>query len=111
MSVGANFVITEGPFPDTIQSPYGPTAGQSAGQGVQFTFSEAGRSLPRNDWTVARKIRVKRRDYAGTDIPTEQVLGSNFEPFTLEGVWDNRYNGGTTANFAEDTLHAFEEMS
>lgn len=85
MSVGASLVITEGPFSDTVLSPYGDSTGQSAGQGVQFTFTGAGYSLPRGDWTVERVVRVKRRDYAGTDIPTEQVLGSHFDEFTLEG--------------------------
>jgi hypothetical protein len=74
---------------------------------VKFAWDAQTQSSPRGAWEIAIKLRTVREDYPGTDIPTEQVLGFNYEPFTLTGFWDDRYAG---AQFAEKTRAAFEDM-
>jgi hypothetical protein len=74
---------------------------------VRFEWTAREQSAPRDGWEYAVKLRTVREDYAGSDIPTEQVLGPNYEPFELSGVWDDRYAG---AGFAERTRVAFEQL-
>lgn len=74
---------------------------------AKFVWDHDTQSSPRNAWEFGLKLRTVREDYPGTNRPTEQVLGWNWEPFTLEGVWDDRYAG---QGFAERTRHAFEAL-
>lgn len=73
----------------------------------KFVWDRETQSSPRNAWEYALKLRTVREDYSGGNFVTEQVLGWNFEPFTLEGVWDDRYAG---AGFAEGNRLAWEAM-
>lgn len=76
--------------------------------GVRFEWDSARQSSPREGWPYGVKVRTRREDYVGADLPTEQVLGVNFKPFTLKGAWLDKYNFG---GFAEQTRVAFEQMT
>lgn len=79
---------------------------------TRFVWDAASQSSHRGAWEYELGVRTVREDYAGTDRPTEQVLGWNWEPFTMAGWWDNRWAAGpkNDANFAENTRIAFEQM-
>jgi hypothetical protein len=95
---GATFRITElqrsqnGTFVDTPR---------------KFEWTAKERSAPRGTWSQPVELRTVREDYPGCNIPSEQVLGWNFQPFTLTGVWDDRYMG---AGKALSTWQAFEKL-
>lgn len=74
---------------------------------VKFVWDSASQSAPRPSWKFGLKQRTKRRDYAGADEPTEQILGPMFKPFTVDGTWDDRYAG---VDFAWETHQAFEQL-
>jgi hypothetical protein len=74
---------------------------------AKFVWTHDTQSAPRNSWEYAVKLRTVREDYTGGNLTTEQVLGWSFDPFTLEGVWDDRYAG---ENFAENTRVAMEQL-
>lgn len=62
--------------------------------GVSFTWTKETKSAPRGGtWAFSVKQRTAREDYPGSEEPVEQVLGWNYEPFTLSGIWDDRYGG------------------
>lgn len=86
------------------------TAGNRPEAGVRFEWTAQNFSMPRGPWEYGVAVRTVRTDYPGSTEPSEQVLGSNFEPFTMSGVWDDKYNGGELSGFAEDTRVAFEQM-
>lgn len=65
------------------------------------------RAMPKRPWELTGKLRTVRTDYPGAKTPTEQVLGPNHEPFSLNGRWDDRYN---FAGFAVQEMRRFEEM-
>lgn len=80
----------------------------------RFEWTAANRSIPRAPWPFGVKQRTVRTDYPGADDPTEQILGPNYTDFTLEGVWDDRYNPkagplelGPTAEEARTARHGF----
>ncbi len=71
------------------------TIGGTTPTGVQFASFEwdaRRKNIPFRPWEFPTVQRTVRTDYPGADDPTEQILGPNFEPFTLRGVWDDRYN-------------------
>ncbi len=72
-----------------------------------YQWDAAHQSSPRQGWRYGVKMRTHREDYPGADNPTEQILGPNYTPFTLSGVWDDRYN---FPDFAETTRIAFEKL-
>jgi hypothetical protein len=74
---------------------------------TKFTWSRETQTSPRNVWEYKIKLRTVREDYPGVNVPTEQVLGWNFEPFDLEGIWDDRYAG---EGFAEKTRVSMEQL-
>jgi len=96
---GATFKITEltrnrnGTFVDTPR---------------KFEWTAKEFSAPRGGWKMPVQLRTVREDYPGSEIPSEQVLGWNFKPFTLQGVWDDRYMG---AGKALATWQKFETLS
>ena len=59
---------------------------------ARFEWDHKRRNIPRQPWSFGIHQRSVRTDYPGADDPTEQVLGPQFTPFTLEGRWDDRYN-------------------
>lgn len=75
--------------------------------GTEFKFSSDNFAAPRGPWSYGIKLRTVRRDLPGSEDPVEQVLGWNYTPFTISGVWDDRYGG---SKFAQNTRRAFEEM-
>ena len=75
--------------------------------GTEFKFSTENFAAPRGPWNYAIKLRTVRRDLPGSEEPVEQVLGWNYQPFTLAGVWDDRHGG---KDFAFNTRVAFENM-
>lgn len=75
--------------------------------GTEFKFSTDNFAAPRGPWQYGIKLRTVRRDLPGSEEPTEQVLGWNYTPFTINGVWDDRHGG---PNFATTTRRSFEDM-
>ncbi len=65
------------------------------------------RAAPLRPWKFGGQLRTKRTDYPGAKTPTEQVLGPNQKPFTLNGTWDDRYN---FQGYAVKEKRRFEEM-
>lgn len=63
-----------------------------AGGFAKFVWTAKNRNIPFKPWNFGVELRTVRTDYPGADDPTEQVLGPNFTPFTLNGVWDDKYN-------------------
>lgn len=92
------FTITE--LSKSTEGTYVPTP-------RRFEWDSTHQSSPRNQWEYGLKQRTKRRDYPGSDLPTEQILGPNYEAFDLEGVWDDRYN---FPGFAETTRIEMEKV-
>lgn len=83
------------------------------GVGVKFEWTAAQRNIPLQPWTFGGQQRTTRTDYPGTDRPTEQVMGPNFTPFTLNGKWMNKFNAvqdGSEGGYAVATWKAFEQM-
>lgn len=75
--------------------------------GVEFKFGRENFSAPRGPQSFGVQLRTARQDLPGSEEPTEQVLGWNYTPFTVTGVWDDRYAG---SGYAEQTRRDFEEM-
>lgn len=73
----------------------------------EFKWDTKTRSAPRHGWEYGVKLRTKREDYPGSDAPVEQVLGPNYEPFDIKGIWDDRYAG---EGFAENQRVEFEKL-
>ena len=82
--------------------PRGATPPRDGAQVFEWTAKH--RNIPLRPWSFEVTQRTVRTDYPGADDPTEQVLGPNFEPFTLQGRWDDRYNpqGSLDPNSADD---------
>ena len=72
-----------------------------------FKFSKENFSAPRGPQSFGVQLRTARQDLPGGEEPVEQVLGWNYTPFTVTGVWDDRYGG---KNYAESTRRAFEDL-
>lgn len=75
--------------------------------GVSFKFSKENFSAPRGPQQFGLSLRTMRTDLPGSEDPVEQVLGWNYEPFTVKGVWDDRHAG---AGYAEQTCREFRDM-
>lgn len=73
--------------------------------GVKFVWTASTHSIPTPAWSFGVEQRTARDDYPGAEEPVEQVLGWNYAPFTLSGVWDDRYGG---EDFALSTWQEFE---
>jgi hypothetical protein len=58
----------------------------------RFVWTAKNHNIPFSPWSFGLTQRTVRTDYPGADDPTEQVLGPNYDSFTLQGVWDDRYN-------------------
>lgn len=95
------FVITEMKRVGTGQSGLVPT-------GVIFTFAKENFSAPRGPQEFGVELRTSRQDLPGAEEPVEQVLGWNYTPFTVSGIWDNRYGG---QGYAENMRRDFEELT
>ncbi len=74
---------------------------------VKFVWSNERMSAPRGSWRFGLTQRTVREDYPGVERPVEQVLGPNYKDFSLQGVWDDRYNSD---GFALDQMRRFEAL-
>lgn len=72
-----------------------------------FTFARENFSAPRGPQQFGVQLRTARQDLPGAEEPVEQVLGWNYTPFTVTGVWDDRHAG---TGYAEQTRRDFEDM-
>jgi nucleoid-associated protein YgaU len=75
--------------------------------GIEFKWSADNFAAPRGAWQFGLQLRTMRRDLPGNEDPVEQVLGWNYTPFQVQGVWDDRHAG---ANYALTTWRDFEAM-
>jgi len=75
--------------------------------GIEFKFGRENFSAPRGPQLFGMELRTARYDLPGSETPVEQVLGWNYTPFTVKGVWDDRHAG---AGYAEQTRKDFQEM-
>ena len=94
-----------------------------SGKGQNFLWTSENRNIPQGSWDFGGQLRTNRIDYPGADRPTEQVLGPNFTPFTLQGRWKNKFNrpalgpdqvnpspGDSGNDYAETEMRLFEAM-
>lgn len=75
--------------------------------GTEFKWSNGDFTAPRAPWQFGVQLRTNRRDLPGNEQPVEQVLGWNYTPFSISGMWDDRHAG---ANFAINTWRDFEDL-
>lgn len=75
--------------------------------GIEFRFSRENFTAPRGPQQFGVQLRTSRQDLPGAEEPVEQVLGWNYTPFTVTGVWDDRHAG---SGYAEQTRRDFENM-
>jgi hypothetical protein len=75
--------------------------------GVEFKFARENFTAPRGGQQFGLVLRTMRKDLPGGEEPVEQVLGWNYEAFTVKGVWDDRHAG---KDYAESTRKDFEAM-
>lgn len=114
-SNSSNFIITElvNAATGTVTG-FNPVTGFTVGaqvsqnQGVQFIWTAEGRSKPLDGWKISKTLRTNRTDYS--DKPVEQILGVKFDDFTINGIWDNKYNGGSSQDFAWQTWLQIEAL-
>lgn len=74
---------------------------------VYFKWTVEKRSAPRESLDYEISQRTIREDYPGGQEPTEQVLGHRYEPFTIHGVWQDKYN---FSGFADQQRGDVEEL-
>lgn len=75
--------------------------------GEQFKFAKENFSAPRGAQEFGLSLRTVRKDLPGAEEPVEQVLGWNYDDFTVTGVWDDRRAG---SGYAEATRNQFEAL-
>lgn len=74
---------------------------------ARFAFTIEEHASHRGPLELPIKLRTTRIDYPGNDVPTEQVMGWNYEPITFQGSWEDRHMG---AGVALDTMRAFRGL-
>ena len=72
---------------------------------IRLELTVTGKSMPFRPWKFGVTQRTIRTDYPGSTTPTEQILGWNFDEFSLEGRLDDKYN---TPGFAAETQKTME---
>ncbi len=75
--------------------------------GIEFKFARENFTAPRGGQSFGLDLRTIRTDLPGSEDPIEQVLGWNYTPFTVKGVWDDRHAG---SGYAEKTRKDFEQL-
>ncbi len=65
-------------------------------------------ACPQNSIDLTLTQRTSRTDYPGSSAPTEQVIGSNYEPVIITGLFDDRYN---SAGFAQNEMNRVSGVS
>ena len=61
-------------------------------------------SAPRGQIEHALSVKTVRQEVPGSEEPVEQVLAATWQPFPLDGVWDDRYAGAGFAARAYDEV-------
>ena len=82
-------------------------AGQLAATPVQFRWDAPTHTAPREALEAELAVRTVRREQPGADEPVEQVLTATWQPFELEGEWDDKHAG---AGFAMAAYRDFPRM-
>lgn len=75
--------------------------------GVSFKWSNGDFTAPRGSWQFGLQLRTVRKDLPGSEDPVEHVLGWNYSPFSISGVWDDRKAG---SGYAVQTWRDFEAL-
>jgi hypothetical protein len=60
---------------------------------VTFRWDAETRTMPVGDIEEKLEIKTNRREYPGSDEPVEQVLSATWQPFDIEGEWQDRHAG------------------
>lgn len=60
---------------------------------IEFRWSSFTHSSMQNPLELSLKVTTVRRMPAGADQPVEQVMSAQWEPFTVEGEWSDRWAG------------------
>jgi nucleoid-associated protein YgaU len=97
------FTITELVRTGAARTVLGTTALVQGG-GVQFRWDAASHTAPRGMLEAVLAVKTVRREQPGTSEPVEQVLSSSWQPFELEGEFDDKHAG---AGFAMATYRSF----
>lgn len=71
-------------------------------------WTSADRAAPRGVFEHTLTVLTHREEVPGSDRPVEQVMSSSWEPFDLQGAWDDRHAG---AGFAMATYRAVSELA
>lgn len=116
---GFDELVTAGASALGYPDPYGTADRGVAGSSIEIAQVEGdpsrrtvvvlrGRSMPYQgsaSWGVAQRTVLTR--YPGNPVATQQVLGSEAEPTTINGTWKNRFIRGTiTVNGREDLIRS-----
>ena len=86
---------------------------QRTGQGVtretslRFEWDARSHTVPEANISFGVRINTVREMYPGAVTPVEQVLSSEWKPFTVSGIWHDKFAG---EGFAMGTYNAFEAM-
>lgn len=99
----------------TEMQPDGKGGYNASAEGEKFRWTSGSvsspgvgaRAAPVKPWPVPMKLRTSRTDYPGGVKVSEQVLGSNFEPFTCNGRWADKFNA---EGYALSEAGRFEAM-
>lgn len=91
----------------TIQELLPASAVYRGGDAARFEWDAQRKSIPVAPWSYGVQLRTVRTDYPGGGAVTEQVLGANFKPFTLQGRWVDKWN---VPGYAELTRKQFEAL-
>jgi hypothetical protein len=65
------------------------------------------RAAPKAPWTFGGSMRHVRTDYPGSTTPSVQILGPKHDTFTIEGMFDDRFN---FPGYAVGEMRRLEEM-
>jgi nucleoid-associated protein YgaU len=77
------------------------------GGGAQFQWDSPSHTAPRGMLEAVLAVKTVRRESPGADEPVEQVLTAMWQPFDLEGEWDDKHAG---SGYAMATYRSFAQM-
>jgi hypothetical protein len=72
-----------------------------------FRWTSATHSSGQGTLTLALRVNTRRRLPAGASEPVEQVIGSEWEPFDVQGEWSDKWAG---AGFASRIKREFAQF-
>lgn len=82
-------------------------AGTTEATPVVFRWPSSSHAAPIEAIEAALQIKTVRTEDPGSDVVTEQVLSATWQPFDLEGEWNDQYGG---RGFALNTYRDFARM-